>query len=83
MAGGGNYDAGSGFIWDENEGATSLPELLLRLDDEYGTNLWDFFVDAGMPSMVTGISADNKRIGGTAGPADPGQPCNGFLLILP
>ena len=83
LAGGGNYDAGSAFLWGEDDGATALPQLIERLDAQYGTHLRQFFTSAGQAFMVAGISADNKHIVGTAGPADQGQPCNGFLLELP
>lgn len=82
-AGGGNYDAGTAFVWNASFGLMNLVVYLQQLDWTLGTNLYEQFEEAGLPSNVLGIAAGNKRMVGTAGSSAFGNPCRGFILDLP
>lgn len=82
-AGGGNYDAGTAFVWNAELGFTNLTVYLQQMDWMLGTNLYEAFVAAGLPSNVLGIASGNKRMIGTAGTSAFGNPCRGFILDLP
>ncbi len=81
--GGGNYDAGTGFVWNASFGFTNLAVYLQQLDWTLGTNLYEQFEEVGLPSNVLGIAAGNKRMIGTADSSAFGHPCRGFILDLP
>jgi probable HAF family extracellular repeat protein len=83
MAGGGNGDMGSAFIWDKQAGHRNLVVHLQALDEELGTQYLDAFETTGGPADVTGIAADNKRLVGTAGQVALSDYWATFLLDLP
>lgn len=83
MAGGGNGDMGSAFIWDTQVGHRNLVVHLQALDEERGTHYLDAFETTGGPADVTGIAADNKRLVGTAGQVAFSDHWGAFLLDLP
>ena len=83
MAGGGNGDMGSAFIWDTQVGHRNLVVHLQAMDEERGTHYLDVFKATGGPADVTGIAADNKRMVGTAGQVAFSDHWGAFLLDLP
>jgi hypothetical protein len=83
MAGGGNSDRGSAFIWDKQVGHRNLVVHLQALDEELGTQYRNAFATTGGPADVTGIAANNKRLVGTAGQVAGSDYWAAFLLDLP
>jgi hypothetical protein len=83
MAGGGNGDAGSAFIWDMQVGHLNLMLHLRALDQQLGTQYLHAFATTGTPADVTGIAANNKRLVGTAGQVATSNYWAAFLLDLP
>ena len=84
MAGGGNGDAGTAFVWSPTLGFQNLIVFLEELDWLHGTDVVSAFAaNGGYPSNVHGIADGNKRLVGTAGTSIFGNPCRGFVLDLP
>ena len=83
LAGGGNDDAGTGFLWNPEAGYQNMVVTLQQYDEVHGTHFMDVFDESGGISNVTAITQDDQRIVGTAGNAFAGLPYHGFVLDLP
>lgn len=83
LVGGGNGDAGTAFVWDARHGFQNLMVYAQQMDYLLGTDLYDQFMEAGLPSNVLGIALGNKRLVGSVGSSAFGNPCRAFVLDLP